>query len=315
MFDQNYYNYLASANPAQAAQYVAQFQQQQQAAAPVTTGLAPSPQPLDPAAPGMMIPGQGALAMPVPELARGTLEDFDDQRVGGGGPSLTKFYQGRAQGSWVHVRVTRDLDKADVRQQTDFVTKQPKFFKDRKPKFDLWVPVTVVATSDAAGQGQLFTEGTAMMYLKPDSGDGLKSQVTRALASVGNPEGLRSGKVGGTEFVIASAGEKPNPGRAATKLYQVQAFAVTRDAAAGNGDGPVAPPADPAPVPPAAPAVPPAPVPEVAAPAPAPAAPAPPVPPAPVPPVPAPRLPSEAVTTAGGETKEQLLARLSGASR
>ena len=320
MFDQSYHQYLLTTNPAAAAQYVAQFTAPA-AAAPVQHAqpAAPAPQVL-----------QGTLAPPAPQLARGTLEDFDDQVVGGGGPSVTKFHNGRPEGSWVHVRIPRDLTNNDVRQQTEFKTNLPKTFKNGDPKFDLWIPLEVIATSDPAGSAQLFPEGTAVAYLKPDRGDGLKSTVSRALSAIGNPDGLRTGILGGTELVISSAGLKPNGTPNPTKLWQVQAFPTGIPQAAAPAAAPVAPvpamQAAPAPITaaPSAPAVQ-LPASPVMAPVPsaAPATPAAPATAAVAPHFIQPVLPGTTQVpaapngtpqvTVNGETKEELLARLNAA--
>lgn len=259
---------------------------------------------------------QGTPLPPAPELARGTLEDFDDQVVGGGGPSVTKFHQApRPQGSWVHVRIPRDLANTDVRQQIDFKFKTPVTYKDGKPKFDLWIPVEILASSDPAAAQQLFPEGTGVAYLRPDRGDGLKSTVQRALAAIGNPDGLRTGKLGGTELIIISNGTKPNGTPNPTKLWQVQANAPqgfpTQPAPSSvmpsASPGEVAPlAAPPAPFPQAVP-VPPTATPTVMAAAPQ-AAPAPQAPPQF-------SQPQDQQVTANGETKEQLLARLNAGQR
>jgi hypothetical protein len=191
--------YYAPQAPAPAPQ--AQFQQPQ-----FQPQYAPQPQFAQPA----------QQAAPEPVLARGTLEDFWDQpSVTGGGAGVTKYFNGKVQGSWLDMTVTRDLLHSDTRQQTD-INGVPQAYKDGRPKFVLIIPVTVTGSSDGT-HGALFTEGAGTIWVK----GALKDEFARAMAAAGIRE-----LTGGTRIIMASAGEKASnrPGFSATKLYQVTLY-------------------------------------------------------------------------------------------
>ncbi len=206
-------------------QYPGQQPQQQYPAQPGY--YPPSPQYPAQQPPQGYYPPQPQAAPPAPVLARGTLEDYNDQpEAAGGGPSVTKFHAGvngqsLPAGSWAHVRVTRNLNNTDVHQDTDYLTKLPKTFKDGTPKFTLWAPVQVIATSDPATAAQAFPEGTATLYVKGE----LKSAIKGAMTQAGlNADALfKNGEWGGADIIVFSAGEKPSGrGLNPTKLWQAQ---------------------------------------------------------------------------------------------
>src|ERR1700753_3676082 len=75
-------------------------------------------------------------APPQPVLARGTLEDYLEQPTGGGGAATSKFFTGqRMNGHWIQVRIARDINNSDVRQQTDKFGTPLTFKSNGKPKF------------------------------------------------------------------------------------------------------------------------------------------------------------------------------------
>lgn len=281
-----YYAPQAPVSPPQA-----QFQQPQYA-----PQYAPQPQFAQPAP---------QVAAPEPVLARGTLEDFWDQpSVTGGGAGVTKFFNGKQQGHWLDMIVSRDLLHSDTRQQTD-INGVPQAYKDGRPKFVLIIPVTVTASSDGS-HGSFFPEGNATIWVK----GALKDEFARALAAAG----MREIK-GGTRIIMTGAGEKPSnrPGFSATKLYQINLFAPDGQVATVQVAQPVqeAPAPVPAPGLPAAPASPfqaPAPV----APSPVPGAPVAQVTSAPAAPAPA----APPIAPAPGqnltEAQQIMLARLNG---
>lgn len=304
-FDPTIYAALA-ANPAQQAQYLMQFSTAP--AAPAVPAATPAP-----VAQGYSNPS--AVQAPPQQLANGTLEDFYNQPTGsGGGPSVTsKFFTKRQQGSWLQLEVVSDATNSDVRQQT---TPQgiPQTFKDGRPKFVLVVKVKVLGSSDGTHVTE-FPDGLGSLWVKGVLADELR----RAMAAAGDPSGYPKG---GAQIVMISAGEQASrtPGFSATKLYQLQyagAAGEQRDLqAVAQAANPVNPTAAPSPAPAvnatapsAATTTPPATAP-VPAPAPVASAPALALPSTPAPatvpssPVPAP--------PAIGESKEALLARLSG---
>lgn len=192
-------------------------------------------------------------AAPAPQLARGTIEDFFNQPSGGmGGVSVTKYFAGRVQGSWIHLRVLKDITNADVRQQTD-INQVPQTFKDGTPKFVLIIPVQVIGSGDSQ-HPSVFTEGVGSLWVKGL----LKDELTRAMTAGGDPTGIPKA---GSEIVMISAGEKPSnrAGFSATKLYQLQYQAPVADPTAQSASAIPAAAVVPAPVTPPAPAVPPVP--------------------------------------------------------
>lgn len=272
-FDPTIYAALA-ANPAQQAQYLMQFSTAP--AAPAVPAATPAP-----VAQGYSNPS--AVQAPPQQLANGTLEDFYNQPTGsGGGPSVTsKFFTKRQQGSWLQLEVVSDATNSDVRQQT---TPQgiPQTFKDGRPKFVLVVKVKVLGSSDGTHVTE-FPDGLGSLWVKGVLADELR----RAMAAAGDPSGYPKG---GAQIVMISAGEQASrtPGFSATKLYQLQyagaageqrdlqavaqaANPVNPTTAAPTAAAPVPVPAPVAPTAPVAPSVMTAPVtiPQTAAPAPA----------------------------------------------
>lgn len=152
-----------------------------------------------------------------------------DQPTGGGGTAITKFF-GRPntpQGSWLQLQVQRDLTYNDVKQQTDS-SGNLQFFKTNgqpdmsKPKLVLIIQTNVLQSSDGS-HPQVFTEGTASVWVKGVTRDALIEAMRQA--GVQQPEKvLGKGFIGGAVITMVSAGEKPanRPGDSATKLYNFQ---------------------------------------------------------------------------------------------
>lgn len=150
----------------------------------------------------------GAPAQQAPVLARGTLEDWVDQPTGGGGAATSKFFTpARMQGHWLRVRVTRDLNNSDVRQQTDKFGTPLTFKSNGKPKFQLLLPCQVLDSSDPAATQQVFTDGNVTVYLKGVPSDSFKAAMLAA--GVSDPtRALNDGLLGGAEFYMIGAGTK-----------------------------------------------------------------------------------------------------------
>jgi hypothetical protein len=252
-FDANLYAALQQADPAQAAAYISQF------ANPQSPAPSPLPQVQQPQSQSQYAPNPSQQAQqPQPTLARGTLEDFYSQpSSGGGGKSATTYFKNKPQGSWLHFRVNRDITNADVQQMTD-VNNVPQKWKygplADKPKFNLIVPGTVVASGD--GQHVLtHPEGELRLWLKPGP---VTDSFRAALAAAGEDSGFPKA---GSEIVMISAGEKAGKqGYSPTKLYDFQYVAPSGETAAnptaaapGVPTAPVAATAPPAPTAPANP--------------------------------------------------------------
>ncbi len=174
----------------------------------------------NPAAAQTYLAAATAQASEDPVLARGTLEDYLNQpQMGGGGKSITSYFNGKPQGSWLQFTVRRDLNANDVRQQTDLQGK-PLTYRNDDPKLVLIVPVTVTGGSDPSWQQ--FENGDGTLWLKGL----LQEEFNRAAAAAGDTPYKNGSYVprGGASGVIASAGERPNrqPGYQASKLYQMQ---------------------------------------------------------------------------------------------
>jgi hypothetical protein len=169
-------------------------------------------------------PQPGYPQPPAPVPARATLGEFMDQ-PSGGGTAITKYFKGRPQGTWLQLRVSRDLVPSDVQHQADNAGVL-QYFKTGgqpdpgKPKLVLVVKTDLVSASDPAAAGAVFADGTASVWLKGVTRDALVA----AIGAAGLPEPskiLQSGKIGGAVITMVSAGERPssNPMFSATKLY------------------------------------------------------------------------------------------------
>jgi hypothetical protein len=170
---------------------------------------------------------QYAPAAPAPAPVRASLDEFSDQPTGGGGGAVTKFFKGRPQGSWLQLRVTRDLNSSDITQQQNDGVLQ--FFKTNgvpdptKPKLVMIIKTEVLASSDPQGASVAFPDGAAAVWLKGLTKDALVASI--GAAGLPDPDTIfRKGKIGGSIITMISAGEKPpnNPMFSATKLYNFQ---------------------------------------------------------------------------------------------
>lgn len=300
-FDPNVYTTLAATDSAAAAAYLQATTGQPLGVSPV---MSASPPPLQPSPVAQGYSNPSAVQAPPQQLANGTLEDFYNQPTGsGGGPSVTsKFFTKRQQGSWLQLEVVADATNSDVRQQT---TPQgiPQTFKDGRPKFVLVVKVKVLGSSDGTHVTE-FPDGLGSLWVKGVLADELR----RAMAAAGDPSGYPKG---GAQIVMISAGEQASrtPGFSATKLYMLQYAGPAGEQRDLQAVAQAANPVNPTVA--SAPAAEVTTAPALPSPSPAPATPT--VPAAPA--VPTASAPAAAPVPAPpqvGETKEALLARLSG---
>lgn len=142
-------------------QYVQQPQVPQQYA-PQGYGQ-PQPQP-------QYVP-QGIPAQPVAPAARGTLGQAFTQGIQSGGHGKAVKFD--AIGSRFSGYVARDMLDTDVRQETDFATKAPKFQRDNvTEKWQMIIPCNVPVSA-------VCPEGKASVWAK----SGLLTSVTRAIAT------------------------------------------------------------------------------------------------------------------------------------
>jgi hypothetical protein len=200
-----------------------------------------------------------------------------DQPSGGGGAAVTKFFQGRPQGSWLQLQVTRDLIAAsDVQQQSDS-NGTLQYFKTggqpdlNRPKYVLIIKCQVLGSSDNSHTG-IFPEGEASIWIKGITRDALVSSM--ATAGVPNADqALGRGKIGGAVITMISAGERPanRAGFSPTKLYNFQYQPNGREHVVDQAAAPAVLPPTPGPAesaPPAPPTAPTAAAPTPPAPAP-----------------------------------------------
>lgn len=226
--------------PNQPAGYPPYPPQNQQPQGAPGFGYAPQQQP----PPGYYNPQQypppwqpaGAPAQQPPVLARGTLEDWVDQPTGGGGAATSKFFTpARMNGHWLRVRVTRDLNNSDVRQQTDKFGTPLTFKSNGKPKFQLLLPCQVLDSSDPGAVQQVFTDGNVTVYLKGVPSDSFKAAMSAA--GITDPtRALNNGFLGGAEFYMVGAGTKQFGSGNAANMFDFTYTPNGREMNAAQGD-------------------------------------------------------------------------------
>lgn len=264
-FDPNKYAQLQAIDANLAAQYLAS---ETQSAAPATPPPPPGinfndPKFQAPQAQSAYVPqAQTQAQQPQPELARGTLEDFYSQpAASNGGKGATQFFGSvqkgnrKPDGTWLQMRIDRDITNADVSQLTD-TNNVPQTWKygpmAGKPKFQLTIPATAIGSSDGTHL-QFFEGGAVRLYLKP-------GPVTDAFRAALQAGGESSGfPKAGSQLVMIAAGQKANKGNySPTMLYDFRYTAPNGSETPEAPAAPGTPPADnpQAPVPPAPPAPP-----------------------------------------------------------
>ena len=136
---------------------------------PVPNGYAP---------PGYAPQGYGQPPVPQgPPLANGTLEDFYGQPSLGGGKGIS--WKSVPDGFTVWGVVSRPIGNGDVFQDTDPMTKQPRFFRDGRPKLSMQVPLKLLVPIPG------YTDGEARLFLRGQ----LRDETTRAMQEAGAQEG------------------------------------------------------------------------------------------------------------------------------
>jgi len=171
---------------------------------------------------------------PQQQLARGTIDDFFGQPAASG-KSLS--FDGKPPGTRYTGVVVRTLTNADVQQQTDKVTRAPKFNPDGSPKLMMVIPLQMQPSPE-------YPDGTAAWYVKGNE----RAELERAMEAAGCPQG--SAPEAGAIIDIVYTHERPIPGLSAQKMKTVT---YTRPAATENGPAkrqqqPAAAQAQPAPV-------------------------------------------------------------------
>jgi hypothetical protein len=112
--------------------------------------------------------------------------------------------------------IARDVTDADVKQQTDFQTEQPAFYRDGRPKLALVVPIQL-----STGPTPEFPAGTADYWVKGADRD----ELIRAMQAAGvqpDDNGLFWPK-GGDAITVTYTQDKPGrAGMNPTKLKTIQ---------------------------------------------------------------------------------------------
>jgi hypothetical protein len=118
---------------------------------------------------------------PAQPLAKGTLDDYYSQPSAGSGPSISWSNPDKSPkpiGTSYAGIVARPVTNADIQQQTDPATQQPKFFRDGRPMFVMTVPLKVQPSAE-------FPDGQATWFVRGQARD----ELVRAMAEAGAPAG------------------------------------------------------------------------------------------------------------------------------
>lgn len=212
------------------------------------------PQAYPPAAPAPYPPAQGYPQQGYPQpgfgqapqqpqqpaapLATGTLDDFYAQPSSGGGPSISWSTPTgpKPEGTAYAGVVARDVTSADIQQQTDPKTGQPKFFRDGRPQYVMKVPLKVQPSPE-------FPDGEATLFVRGQ----MKDELVRAMAEANAGASPKAGD----QLVVQLVQRKPSRGGG----NPMNVFAIRYQA--GQGGAAAAAPSAPAPQAPVAPAAPP----------------------------------------------------------
>ena len=227
-------NYPAQQYP---QQFPPQPQQQQPVypqAPPAQYPQQPTQQPVYPQAPPVQQGyGQPAYGAPAPQgyqappqqpsvpLAEGSIDAFYNQPSTGGGPSISwtdKMGNQKPIGTTYTGIVARDVTNADVQQQTDFNTRQPKFYRDGRPMFAMKVPLVMQPSEE-------FPDGEAAWYVKGQARD----ELTRAMAEAG----AQGAPQAGATITVQLVQRKPNR----NGMNPSNIVRVTYTPAGGQGTG------------------------------------------------------------------------------
>lgn len=136
---------------------------------------------------------------PAQPLAQGSLDDYYNQPSSGGGPSISWSVNGmpKPEGTSYAGIVARDVSNADVQQQTDPKTGQPKFYRDGRPQFVMKVPLKVWPSPE-------FPEGEAVLFVRGQ----MREELVRAMAEVGTDGAPK----GGDAIQVTLVQRKPSRG-------------------------------------------------------------------------------------------------------
>lgn len=184
-FDPNVYAALQASNPEGAQAYLNSF-------------ASASSQPAATAQPG--VSGTPQATPPTTPPARGSLDKAYQQGLKGGGHGTAAKFP--AVGSKLVGVLARDILDTDVMQETDFTTKQPKFYRDGAERWQMTLPLNVPVST-------AHPEGKATVWAKTRL---FQSVIRAALAAGYKPgEGMREGDVIAIERVADVPSNNGNP--------------------------------------------------------------------------------------------------------
>lgn len=168
---------------------------------------------------------------PAIPLANGTLDDFYNQPSGGTGPAIS--WKGKPEGTTYVGIVARDVTNADIQQDSDPMTKQPKFFRDGRPQFVMKVPLKVAPSQE-------FPDGECTWFVRGQARD----ELSRAMAEAG----VQGAPKGGAGVRVTLVQRKPsraggNPANIVQVAYQPGAGQTGGQAAASGAPIPAPSPA------------------------------------------------------------------------
>jgi hypothetical protein len=157
---------------------------------------------------------------PARQFARGTVSDFYAQPSGAGGPALRFPVLGTSYSGVI----ARDVSDSDVKQLTDFQTKQPAFYRDGRPKLALVLPIQLTT-----GPSPEFPSGVADYWVTGADSE----ELIRAMLAAG----VRPGEDGlslpkdGDAITITYTQDKP--GRAGMNSAKVKTIQYTQGGTTG----------------------------------------------------------------------------------
>jgi len=165
---------------------------------------APQPYAPQPQAYAQPVYQQAPPAPAGPPPVQGTLDDYYSQPTGGGGPGIS--WKGKPEGTSYIGTVTKDVTNGDIIQDSDFTTKQPKFYKDGRPVFVMRVGLVNAPTQE-------FPDGEFSFWVRGQARD----ELSRAMAEAGVEGAPKAGDV----IQVTLVQRKPNRTGNPTNIVQI----------------------------------------------------------------------------------------------
>lgn len=146
---------------------------------------------------------------PAAPLATGSIDDYYGQPSAGGGPSIS--WKDKPIGSWYAGVVARDVTDADIQQQTDPQTKQPKFYRDGRPQFVMKVPLQIQPQDQS--QAQAFPEGEGTLFVRGQ----MRDELVRAMKEAGASGAPKAGSA-----IVVQLSGKRNTGAIPANQFSIR---------------------------------------------------------------------------------------------